>query len=306
MSDRVTIYEVGPRDGLQNEARPIPTAEKIALVDLLTGCGFSHIEVASFVSPKWVPQMADGAAGAGRDRARAGGDLWRADPEPARATRRRGRRGRRRWRSSPRPRRVSASATSTARSPRAWSDSPRWPRRRRGDGMPLRGYVSCVTDCPFEGEIAPQSGRTRDGAALGARLSRGQPRRHHRARHARFGRADAAGGAGIAPPDAGGAFPRHPRAGARQHRVALDYGLRVFDAACGGLGGCPFAPAPREMSRPNGWLRGWPTSASRPGSTRRLAAAAAFARGLRAAGGGGTAPPPESRAMHDATKTTYS
>ena len=51
------IFEVGPRDGLQNEAREIPVSEKIALVDLLSRAGFSRIEVASFVSPKWVPQM---------------------------------------------------------------------------------------------------------------------------------------------------------------------------------------------------------------------------------------------------------
>ena len=61
MTERVEIFEVGPRDGLQNEARLIPTSEKIALVDCLSGAGFSRIEVASFVSPKWVPQMADSA-----------------------------------------------------------------------------------------------------------------------------------------------------------------------------------------------------------------------------------------------------
>ena len=61
MAERVEIFEVGPRDGLQNEARLIPTSEKIALVDCLSGAGFSRIEVASFVSPKWVPQMADSA-----------------------------------------------------------------------------------------------------------------------------------------------------------------------------------------------------------------------------------------------------
>jgi hydroxymethylglutaryl-CoA lyase len=59
MTGRVEIFEVGPRDGLQNEARPIPTAEKVALIDMLSGAGFRRIEVASFVSPKWVPQMAD-------------------------------------------------------------------------------------------------------------------------------------------------------------------------------------------------------------------------------------------------------
>jgi hydroxymethylglutaryl-CoA lyase len=61
MTGRVEIFEVGPRDGLQNEARQIPTAEKVALIDMLSGAGFRRIEVASFVSPKWVPQMADSA-----------------------------------------------------------------------------------------------------------------------------------------------------------------------------------------------------------------------------------------------------
>ena len=61
MAEFVEIVEMGPRDGLQNEKRIIPTAEKIALVDLLSRAGFRRIEVASFVSPKWVPQMADSA-----------------------------------------------------------------------------------------------------------------------------------------------------------------------------------------------------------------------------------------------------
>ena len=58
---QVTVYEVGPRDGLQNEKRIIPTAEKIALVDALSAAGLSKIETTSFVSPKWVPQLADAA-----------------------------------------------------------------------------------------------------------------------------------------------------------------------------------------------------------------------------------------------------
>jgi len=61
MAEFVEIFEVGPRDGLQNEARLIPAAEKIALVDVLSGAGFRRIECASFVSPKWVPQMATSA-----------------------------------------------------------------------------------------------------------------------------------------------------------------------------------------------------------------------------------------------------
>ena len=61
MAEYVEIFEVGPRDGLQNEKQFIPTVDKIALIDSLSRAGFRRIEVASFVSPKWVPQMADGA-----------------------------------------------------------------------------------------------------------------------------------------------------------------------------------------------------------------------------------------------------
>lgn len=64
--DKVTIYEVGPRDGLQNESRPIATADKIALIDLLTATGLPHIEITSFVNPKWIPQLADAGEVASR------------------------------------------------------------------------------------------------------------------------------------------------------------------------------------------------------------------------------------------------
>lgn len=59
LPDRVTIYEVGPRDGLQNEPRPVPTSDKIAMIDALSRTGLSHIEITSFVNPKWIPQLAD-------------------------------------------------------------------------------------------------------------------------------------------------------------------------------------------------------------------------------------------------------
>ena len=61
MGERVTVFEMGPRDGLQNEAAPIATADKIALVNALSECGLSKIEVTSFVSAKWVPQLSDAA-----------------------------------------------------------------------------------------------------------------------------------------------------------------------------------------------------------------------------------------------------
>ena len=61
MPKKVTLFEVGPRDGLQNEKVFVPTSKKVALIDHLSDAGFKKIEAASFVSPKWVPQMADGA-----------------------------------------------------------------------------------------------------------------------------------------------------------------------------------------------------------------------------------------------------
>ena len=60
-NDQVRIVEVGPRDGLQNESAQVPTATKIALVDRLSACGFPMVEATSFVSPKWIPQMAAAA-----------------------------------------------------------------------------------------------------------------------------------------------------------------------------------------------------------------------------------------------------
>src|SRR5688572_5432774 len=61
LPERVTIYEVGPRDGLQNEARQVPTADKIRFIESLIAAGLKRIEITSFVSPKWIPQLADGA-----------------------------------------------------------------------------------------------------------------------------------------------------------------------------------------------------------------------------------------------------
>src|SRR5690349_7286024 len=62
MAPRVTVYEVGPRDGLQNEAAHVATEDKLALIRALADAGLAHIEATSFVSPRWIPQLADAAA----------------------------------------------------------------------------------------------------------------------------------------------------------------------------------------------------------------------------------------------------
>lgn len=124
MADAVTLVEVGPRDGLQNEPRPIATEDKIRLIDSLTDCGFARIEVASFVNPRLVPQMADGAAVMAGIRRASGVTYAALTPnlkgfEAALAA------GADRSPSSPRHRRASPGPTSTPPSPKA-SRASRW------------------------------------------------------------------------------------------------------------------------------------------------------------------------------------
>ncbi len=242
MAERVEIFEVGPRDGLQNEKRMIPAAEKIALVDLLSGAGFQRIEVASFVSPKWVPQMADGAevlAGITRaDGVRYAaltpnmrgydGALAAEVDEIA----------------------VFASASegfSKANVNASIEESiarfdPILEAARAID-LPVRGYVSCVTDCPYDGPVAPGDvARVADRLfamgcyeiSLGDTIGAGVP--------------DSVAKMLLAVRDvvpatrlAGHFHDTHGRA-LDNIDASLSLGVRVFDAAVGGLGGCPYAP----------------------------------------------------------------
>ena len=88
----VTMYEVGPRDGLQNESRMVPTDDKVKLIDALSETGLRAIEITSFVNPKWIPQLADGGRGVAPDRAQAGARRTRRWSRTGRAWTRRSRR----------------------------------------------------------------------------------------------------------------------------------------------------------------------------------------------------------------------
>ncbi len=241
MTDRVEIFEVGPRDGLQNEKRLIPAAEKIALIDMLSRAGFRRIEVASFVSPKWVPQMADGAevlAGITRSpgvsyaaltpnmkgyvRARAA----RADEVAIFGS------------ASEGFSRANINA-SIAESLERFAPVA---AAARADGVPVRGYVSCVTDCPYDGPTPP----ARVAAvvqrllemgcyeiSLGDTIGRGTPETVSAMLRAVLEVAPAARLAGHYHDTGGRALDNI--------EASLTLGLRVFDAAVGGLGGCPFA-----------------------------------------------------------------
>jgi len=282
MTRTVEIFEVGPRDGLQNEKRLIPAADKIALIDALSGAGFRRIEATSFVSPKWVPQMADAAEVlAGIARA-PGVTYWALTPNlkgyaAAKAARADG---------------VAIFAAATEGFSRAnlncsVADSlerfaPVAEAAAR-DGLPLRGYVSVVTDCPFEGAVAPGAvarvvAALRDlGCAevsLGETLGRGRPEAVDAMLDAVLGEMPAARLAGHFHDTAGRALDNVD--------AALARGLRVFDAAVGGLGGCPYAPGAAgnlatERLAAHLAAGGWDTGLD----MQRVAAAAALARTMR-------------------------
>ena len=245
MTDHVTLHEVGPRDGLQNEARLIPVSDKIALIDLLATSGLQHLEIGSFVSPKWVPQMAD------TPQVLAG--IATAAVEFAVLTP-----NMRGWDGFIAARRagfdyqvavfISASegfSQSNLNCSVGESVARLAPvvAAAQAEGVAIRGYVSCVTDCPFDGQVSPQAvvdavGMLRAIApmqvSLGDTIGRGTPARVDAMLEAVLRDTPAT--------DLAGHFHDTGGQALGNIRVALDRGLRAFDTAVGGLGGCPYAP----------------------------------------------------------------
>ncbi|MFN3938787.1 MAG: hydroxymethylglutaryl-CoA lyase [Gemmobacter sp.] len=242
MPEFVEIFEVGPRDGLQNEKQLIPAARKIALVDLLSLAGFRRIEVASFVSPKWVPQMADGSEVlAGIERApgvryaalvpnmkgyeaavAAGADevaiFGSASEGFSKAN-------------------INATIAESLERFRPVA------ARAAAEGLPVRGYVSCVTDCPYDGPVPPAAVARVAGAlramgcyeiSLGDTIGQGRPETIDAMLAAVLEEVPADRLAGHYHDTAGRALANID--------ASLARGIRVFDAAVGGLGGCPYAP----------------------------------------------------------------
>jgi hydroxymethylglutaryl-CoA lyase len=242
MAERVEIFEVGPRDGLQNEARHIPTRDKIELVDCLSGAGFARIEVASFVSPKWVPQMADSAEVL-RGIRRAPGVRYAA--------------------LTPNMRGLSDALEAGADEVAIFGSASEGFSRANinatideslarfapvmeaagAEGLRVRGYVSCVVECPYDGPVAPaEVARVAEALwsmgcyeiSLGDTIGRGSPE------------AVAlmlAAVRDVVPVERlAGHFHDTSGHALENIEVALAQGVRVFDAAVGGLGGCPYAP----------------------------------------------------------------
>ncbi|WP_416881847.1 hydroxymethylglutaryl-CoA lyase [Marivita sp.] len=242
MAERVEIFEVGPRDGLQNEARLIPVEEKIALVDCLSRAGFQRIECASFVSPKWVPQMADsGAVLAGitripgvtyaaltpnmrgfEDALAAGADEVAIFGSASEGF---------------------SKANINATIAESLERFAPVAAAAQELGVRVRGYVSCVVECPYDGPVAPSDvarvvAALRDmgcyEVSLGDTIGRATPEGIVAMLKAVLEEMPAERLAGHYH-DTGGLACDNVEA-------SLGLGLRVFDAAVGGLGGCPYAP----------------------------------------------------------------
>lgn len=282
MAEHVTVFEMGPRDGLQNKKKMIDTANKIALVDLLSACGFTKIEVTSFVSPKWVPQMSDAAeVMAGIIRAE--------DVDYAVLT--------------PNMRGFECAVAAKASEIAVFGSASEGFSQKNINatiaeslerfrpitdeaaetGIPVRGYVSCVTDCPYDGPTPPESVArvARElfnmgcyEISLGDTIGAGIPETVAPMLDAVLEVIPAAQLAGHYHDTHGHALDNIS--------VSLDKGLRTFDSSVAGLGGCPYAPGAKgnvstEAVVETLMLNGFETGID----LDRLATAAEFARSLR-------------------------
>ncbi|MEP7280450.1 MAG: hydroxymethylglutaryl-CoA lyase [Rubrivivax sp.] len=244
MNDAVRIVEVGARDGLQNEKQTVPTAVKLELIRRLAATGLRDIEATAFVSPKWVPQMGDHAevmAGVRDDPALAGVRLPVLTPnlkgfEAAVAAGAQEVAVFAAASESFSQRNINCSiAESIARFVPIFEAA-------RSRGIRVRGYVSCVVVCPYEGSIAPA--QTAAVAAelhaagayevsLGDTTGAGTPASVRRMLEASAARVPVAQLAGH----------YHDTYGMAVANVLAshEFGLRVFDSSIAGLGGCPYA-----------------------------------------------------------------
>lgn len=282
MSNFVTLYEMGPRDGLQNEAKMIPTADKVALIDKLSECGLSNIEVTSFVSPKWVPQMADAAQvfasisrkpnvvyaaltpnERGFENALAAG----ADEVAIFASASEG---------------FSKANINCSIAESIERFQPVMVAAKSA-GLRVRGYVSCVTNCPYDGAVSPKSVAQVAmqlmelgcyQVSLGDTIGAATPDTTRAMLDAVL--------ADITADKLAGHFHETQGRAIDNIAVSLEMGLRVFDAAVGGLGGCPYAPGAQgnvATERVVDFLhaQGFATGVDRA----KLDDVATFAKGLR-------------------------
>jgi hydroxymethylglutaryl-CoA lyase len=242
LPSQVTIYEVGPRDGLQNEARQVPTSDKIRFIDALVAAGIRDIEITSFVSPKWIPQLADAA------------EVARGVQRPP---------GVRMSALVPNRRGLDTALASGMREIAVFLSASETHNKKnvnktiaetiaafdevvphaRTAGVPVRAYVSTVFGCPYEGDVDPEravslTGQLRDmgvyQVSLGDTIGVANPQQVE----------DVLSRVLAKQPAADIAVHFHDTQGTALANclVALTMGITTIDAAAGGLGGCPYAP----------------------------------------------------------------
>ena len=238
---RVRIVEVGPRDGLQNEAAPIPTDVKVRFVDLLSDAGFAWIEVSSFVHPKAVPRMADADEVFRAIRKRPGVRYVALVPNPRGLDRA--------LAAGVEDLALFVAATesfSRANINRSIEQSLEDARsvidRARPAGARVRAYISVAFGCPYEGrvspaQVAPVASRLLElgveEVVLGDTIGVATPSDVGRLMDTLLP---------LAPLDRWGMHFHDTRGMALANVMAsLDVGLSHFDSSAGGLGGCPFA-----------------------------------------------------------------
>ncbi|MEA3195828.1 MAG: hydroxymethylglutaryl-CoA lyase [Betaproteobacteria bacterium] len=237
----VRIVEMGPRDGLQNEAREVPTAVKVELIERLADAGLPVVEATAFVSPKWVPQMADHTEVLERIRRKPGVSYPVLAPnlkgfEAARAA------------GATEVAIFGAASEAFSKKNINCSIDESLDRFRlivsesKKYNIRVRGYVSCVLGCPYEGEVSP--GRVAEVAgalydmgcyeiSLGDTIGVGTPARTKVMIDACAERVPIAKLAGHYHDTYGQALANT--------YASLELGLRTFDASVAGLGGCPYA-----------------------------------------------------------------
>lgn len=239
---KVTVVEVGPRDGLQNEKTPVDTADKVRFIDRLSETGLSHIEVTSFVNPAWIPPLADAVEVASAIHRQPGVTYSGLVPnlkgyERARAAR-----------MDAIALFMSASESHSKKNinktiSEALGVLGEVAAAAVADGVKVRAYLSVVFGCPYEGKVEPEAVVTivRELLAMGVyQVSLGDTTGMGNPLQVKRILARLEGEFGLAP----FALHFHDTRGTALANVlaGLEMGIATFDASAGGLGGCPYAP----------------------------------------------------------------
>jgi hydroxymethylglutaryl-CoA lyase len=242
LPNQVKIVEVGPRDGLQNEAKIVPTADKIQLIEALAQTGLSHIEITSFVSPKWIPQLADGAEVA------SGMSLPEGVHTSALVPNMQGYEAAKKAGLPEIAVFMSATESHSKKNinksiAEALAVVKPLTETAKQDGKRVRAYLSVVFACPYEGVVKPEQVLPLlrdlvncgvDELSLGDTIGAANPKQVLDLLSAMKGEFD---------------FDKvalhfHDTRGLALVNVmaGLSSGITIFDASMGGMGGCPYAP----------------------------------------------------------------